>query len=69
MERQAVESTMARSIGYNPKAMTLEIEFRSGEIWQYLDVPEQIYRELMEGSIGQYFQFNIKNQFRETRVR
>lgn len=45
MRRQAVESTTVRSIGYNARHKVLEIEFRSGTVYQYLDVPEAVHEE------------------------
>jgi len=60
---------MAASVGYDQRTATLEIEFHSGEIWQYLEVEENVYQELIEGSIGKYFQANIKHMYEETRVR
>lgn len=69
MERQNVDSSMATSVGYDPENSTLEIEFKkTGEIWQYYDVPESVYQELISGSIRKYFQTNIKKQYRENRV-
>ena len=69
MVRRPVESSMAKSIGYDADSSTLEIEFHSGEIWQYFEVPEQIFYEMKSVSIGKYFQLKIKNQYREKRVR
>ena len=60
---------MARSIGYDESSLTLEIEFRSGEVWQYLDVPASVYYAmLVSKSIGQFFQAHIRNKFKEKRV-
>ena len=60
---------MAASVGYDRRTATLEIEFHSGEIWQYLEVEENVYQELIKGSIGKYFQANIKGIYEEARVR
>ncbi len=69
MERQYVVSTLATSVGYDSTTSTLEIEFKStGAIWQYYDVPENIYHEMMSGSIGKYFHANIKGQYAESQV-
>lgn len=68
MERQYVDSSMAASIGYDSENSTLEIEFKTGDVWQYYDVPENVHQELISGSIGRYFQTNIKSQYRENRV-
>jgi hypothetical protein len=61
---------MAATVGYDKKTRTLEIEFRSnGDVWQYLNVPESKYLEMISGSIGSYFQAHIKGQFPERQVR
>ena len=68
MERQPVSSELANSVGYDTATSTLEIEFKSGVVWQYYDVPEYVFHELMGGSIGRYFHANIKGQYAESRV-
>jgi hypothetical protein len=69
MERQNVESSMATSVGYDPTNSTLEIEFKSSrEVWQYYDVPENIYHEMMNGSIGKCFNAYIKDQYTGSRI-
>ena len=47
MERQYVSSSNIASIGYDPGNMVLEIEFLSGSVYQYYDVPQSIYDGLM----------------------
>jgi hypothetical protein len=69
MERHNVDSSMARTVGYDPVNSTLEIEFRTGEVWHYHQVPESVYLEMISGSIGRYFQAHIKGQYPESRVR
>ena len=69
MERQNVDSTLATSVGYDTSTSTLEIEFKStGAVWQYYDVPESIFNEMMNGSIGRYFHANIKGQYTESQI-
>ena len=61
MERQSVESSNLASIGYDAENEILEVEFNHGGIYQYFDVPENVYDELMNAdSHGQYFDRNIK---------
>ena len=56
MEREYVESSNIRSVGYNQNTSTLEIEFNSGAVWQYYDVLENTYYELKSASsIGKFF--------------
>ena len=53
MQRQQVKSSNVRSVGYDEMKQILEIEFTSGAIYQYLNVPENIYVKLMTApSIG-----------------
>ncbi len=68
MEREYVESSMITSIGYDNSI--LEIEFKSnGQVWQYFDVPEYVYHEMMAAdSHGKYFHKNIKGHYMESRV-
>lgn len=61
MERQSVESSNLASIGYDAENEILEVEFKHGGVYQYFDVPENVYEELMDAdSHGQYFDRNIK---------
>jgi hypothetical protein len=69
MERQRVNSTNVRSIGYDVTAGTLEVEFHSGEIYQYLNVPETAYAALMRApSKGRYLNDHIKDRYRYRKV-
>lgn len=69
MTRQAVTSSNIASIGYDENSQTVEIEFLNGGVYQYFDVPEHIYKELMgAGSHGQYLAQNIKGNYRYSKV-
>jgi hypothetical protein len=51
-----VESSFITAIGYNAETQVLEVEFKAGRIYQYLDVPPETYAELMASeSIGRGF--------------
>ena len=64
MERQPVSSTSIRSVGYATDKKILEVEFQSGEIYAYFDVPQEVYVDLMHAeSHGQYFLQNIRDHF------
>lgn len=70
MNRQPVSSSNIRSIGYDSKSQTLEIEFHSSGIYQYFNVPESIYNALMSASShGSYFHRHIKDQYQLTKIR
>lgn len=69
MERQQVNSSEIQSIGFEPLKRTLEIEFTTGEIIQYYNVPEKIYQGLMRTeSHFKYFNALIKNFYKSCRV-
>ncbi len=69
MIRQPVSSSNISSIGYDPESRTLEIEFHSGGVYQYFNVPESIYNALMSASSqGSYFHHYIKGQYRWTKI-
>ncbi len=64
MERQPVESSNLKSVGYDPQTQTLEIEFQHGGVYQYLGVPESIYNSLMSApSLGSYFYHEIRDVY------
>jgi hypothetical protein len=63
-KRIEVESNYLRSVGYDASSQVLEIEMRRGEVYQYLDVPTEIYTELINApSHGRYFNANIKESY------
>ncbi len=61
MEREPVISSVISEVGYNGSCRTLEILFKSGAIYLYYFVPEEVHRDLMNAaSHGTYFNQNIK---------
>lgn len=62
--RTPVASTSIRSVGYDDEDDRLEIEFHSGGVYQYLDVPERVYTDLLGAdSRGRYFHDEIRGQY------
>lgn len=69
MEREMVESKTVLSIGYEPTSSTLEVEFKSGGVYQYYNVPEPIYQQLMASdSKGKFMHAYIKPAYPFSRV-
>jgi hypothetical protein len=65
LERTAVNSTNVRAIGYDAQTQTLEIEYASGMIYQYFDVSESVYLEVINSSsVGTAVNTIIKGSFR-----
>ena len=70
MDRISVQSRNIRSVGYEVTSETLEVEFTSGSIYQYFDVPESEYEGLMNAaSKGRYLNQNIKDCYRYIQVK
>lgn len=70
MDRQSVRSSNIKSIGYDLKSKTLEIEFHDGGVYQYFDVQESVFNSLMSASSrGSYFHKYIKDKYRWTKIR
>jgi hypothetical protein len=61
MQRQSVESTVIDAVGYS---RVLEIRFESGRIYQYYDVPQEIFDEMVAAqSKGKYFNSHIRGRY------
>ena len=70
MELKHVESSVIRSIGYDPVTAVLHVEFRSGRAYRYLNVPSEQHAALMAAeSIGRYFNQEIRPRYRNVKVK
>jgi hypothetical protein len=57
-------STVVSAINYNADTATLRITYVSGKVYDYLQVPENIYQEMKNsGSKGAYLNRNIKGKY------
>lgn len=64
--RHSVTSSRIHAIGYDPTTRILEIAFHNGEIYQYQDVPERIYKKYISDAVvskGRFFDGVIKGKF------
>lgn len=69
MNRTPVVSSNLSSVGYDPSTKTLEIEFNSGGVYQYSNLPESVYKGLMNAaSHGKYHAQHIKDNYPYTQV-
>lgn len=65
-----VTSSQLSYIGYDKDSNTLYITFKNGSVYEYTDVPITVYNELMgAASVGKYFASNIKNNYRNSRIK
>jgi hypothetical protein len=64
IHRDAVDSSNLVSAGYHRGAKVLEIEFQSGSVYRYRDVPLNAYEALMGAeSKGRYFSRQIRGRY------
>jgi hypothetical protein len=69
VKRDPVSSSNIVSVGYDAPSETLEVEFMSGAVYQYYNVPQSIYDAfIVAPSAGQFFAYQIKNAFPYSRV-
>jgi len=69
MDRTPVSSSNIRSIGYDAQSTILEVEFTSGDIYQYFNVPEYLYQQFLDASShGQFLNDNIRYNYRYQKV-
>ncbi|MES9898547.1 MAG: KTSC domain-containing protein [Sedimenticola sp.] len=69
MERQSVSSSNIASIGYDEGSETLEVEFLNGGLYQYFDVPQNMYDAMMAAdSHGRFLASDIKGVYRYSKV-
>lgn len=69
IHRFPVESSSLVSMGFAKGARVLEVEFRSGAIYQYFDVPQTVFDEFKRAeSIGRYFAQSIRGKYEFQRV-
>ena len=69
MQRINVKSSNLKSVGYDSNEKTLEIEFLNGAVYQYFNVPPEIYNTLMRASShGRYFNKYIRNKYKFRKI-
>ena len=62
MKRKPVKSSNIKSVGYESRVM--EIEFHKGDVYNFFDVPEEIYNEMIiDKSVGRYFYRYVKGKY------
>lgn len=67
------KSSTIHKVAYDEKQKSLEIEFRSGNVYRYHDIPPRLWKVFqlyieVEGSPGSFFNEYIKNQFTSQKI-
>jgi hypothetical protein len=47
MQREALKSRSVKSVGYDPESRELEVEFATGRVYSYSDVPGSVHAWLL----------------------
>ena len=70
IKRVPVQSRALAQVGYSKSLQALEIEFRNGAIYRYLEVSPAIYKALMDApSKARFYDQNIRRKYRSLHVR
>lgn len=69
MERQPVKSTNVKSVGYDAVEKVLEVEFKSGGVYQYAGVQPEMYADLLAAeSIGRFISQVVRSGRKGLRI-
>ncbi|MCO5946486.1 KTSC domain-containing protein [Mucilaginibacter flavidus] len=63
-------SSVVAEMEYNEPASTLRITYTSGNVYDYKDVPPEVFEEMKEAdSKGTFLNYRIKDKYRYKRVK
>ena len=69
IKRVPVESSALAQVGYSKRLRALEIEFRNGAIYRYLEVEPELYEGLINAqSKARFYDHNIRRKYRSLHV-
>lgn len=64
-----LKSSNLKSAQYFYNIETLEVEFKNNNVYRYFDVPENIYKGLINSeSSGRYFASEIRDKYKYEKV-
>jgi hypothetical protein len=63
------KSSTIHKVSYDPRQQHMEIEFRTGDVYRYFEVPSRLWQLFRlyidcQGSAGAFFNEYVKNRFR-----
>ena len=62
-------SSSLASIGYSPTQAALDVEFKHGAVYRYLDVPAEVFQAFMAAeSKGTFFNHAVKEHYSYQRL-
>jgi KTSC domain len=61
VNKTITQSSLIRAVAFDEARATLQIEFHNGEVYQYSNIPIELYNGLIVAdSIGSYFNSKIR---------
>lgn len=69
MERQRINSSRIRAVGYDPRSRILEVEFSDGRVEAFSGVPAEVHRRFMAApSPVSFFDDRILDEYPSRRI-
>ncbi|MGH8129089.1 MAG: KTSC domain-containing protein [Gammaproteobacteria bacterium] len=69
MNMQKVESSQIHAVGYDAEKKTLRVSFKSGGVYDYADVPEQVHKDMLAAeSVGSFFHKNVRGIYQHKKL-
>ena len=69
IKRTPVSSSSIAFVGYDAQKQILEIEFHHGAVYQYFDVPKEMYEGLLNATSHESYFFNeIREKYKDQKV-
>ena len=69
MRMTPIDSTAVARVGYDPAKRVLRVEYTNERIYDYLNVPPQIYKQLLNAdSAGEFVNLGIKPNYAYSEV-
>lgn len=64
MQLETISSRAIHAVGYDAERRLLEVVFNTGRIYQFVNVPPEIFKSLMSAeSKGDFFTRNIRDAY------
>lgn len=64
-----VDSSNLNAVSYDSTSSTLFVKFNSGGTYEYYDVPENVYQDLMSASsLGSFLASRIKGNYKYRQI-
>jgi hypothetical protein len=68
ISRSPVKSSNIKSVGHDGASL-LDVEFSSGTVYRYSDVPAKLYSEMISApSVGSFFAANVRGKFESKKL-